>query len=107
MTPSRTVSLNLMASAVETLRSQYAQLPSLEQERDNLKTFMSLILIAATDLVIEADGDAGYMPVPGYLSDDIDDAFADAIEADEARGGVAYTQATHGTLNRSQQGIPR
>lgn len=30
-------------------------------------------------------------------------AWDDAIEADEATGGVAYTQAGHGTLNHEQQ----
>lgn len=105
--PAQTVSLDLMASAVETLRSQYVQLPSLEQERDNLKMFMHLIIIAITDLALEAEADADYLPVPGYLDDDIDRAFHDAIEADEATGGVAYTQASHGTLSHSLQGITR
>lgn len=108
-TTAQTVSLDLMASAVETLRSQYAVPVSLEQERDNLKMLMQLILTGVTRLAAEADHriDTDYIPEPGYLNDDIDNAFSDAISADEARTAVAYTQASHGTLNHEQQGLTR
>lgn len=102
-TTAQTVSLNLMASAVETLRSQYAVPVSLEQERDNLKTFMHLILTGVGSLVSEAEADPDYLTDIECISDDINDAFHDAISADEARTAVAYTQASHGTLNHQQQ----
>lgn len=106
-TTAQTVSLDLMASAVETLRSQYVQLPGLEQERDNLKMFMLIIMTGVGSLVSEAEADPDYLTDIDCINDDIDDAFTDAIVADEATGGCAYTQASHGTLNRRQQGLAR
>lgn len=106
-TTAQTVSLDLMASAVEALRSQYVQLPGLEQERDNLKMFMLIIMTGVGSLVSEAEADPDYLTDIDCINDDIDDAFYHAIVADEATEGVSYTQASHGTLNHSMQGISR
>lgn len=101
--------LTAMSDAVDTLASQYRRNRGVNIRRDHLKTLVSKVLRAVQDLIVEE----GALCDPQYIKVDdlveaIDVCFQDEINADdelEARAHPAFSQRSHGTWNRQQQGI--
>lgn len=75
----------------------------LEENREALKTMMFELMKGLANLVHTVGGDSLYIPDEGYLSDDIDNSFADPIEAYGA-SQPNYT-APYSTLNNKTAGI--
>ncbi|MDO9416994.1 hypothetical protein [Pararhizobium sp.] len=99
--------LNIMVSAVETLRSQLAVNWSAETRRNHLKAAMDLIMDGARQIVSEAHelADPDYLDVVG-MDRLINMAFADAIESEELNAtDFTPSQRLNGTMSHQVQGI--
>lgn len=103
--------LTAMSDAVDTLASQYRRHEGLEQRRDQIKQFLSIVIHATQQLISEEHElcDSDY-PTISDVTHQIDEAFREAIEHEdelEALANPAFSQRYHGTLNHRQQGIGR
>lgn len=83
---SETLALNLIEDGLNTLRQQYCVAGGAENRRDQIKPFLTQVFSSIERLVEAAEGDPAYA---GYslptIMEDIDAAFLDAIEAQDAR----------------------
>lgn len=101
--------LDTAQDAIDALCSQYRRTPSMEERCDQIKEFVKLTLMSVQQLISEEDCDGTILNIKPSL-DEIDEAFALAIEAEDMREGLAhpaFTQRGHGTISHRQQGIGR
>lgn len=94
----------ILRNAVTALEHQADPRAPLDDLCVNFKDFHNLVLTAMTDLVDLVGGYSVCIPVPDFLSDDIDSAFIQAQRQEDARAPV---YASYSTLNHAQQGIAR
>ncbi|NTG07201.1 hypothetical protein [Rhizobium rhizogenes] len=96
--------IDTMKAALEAAAARIGSDKDLAQNREALKTMMFNLMNGLSNLVHTVGGDSLYVPDAGYLSDDIDSAFHDAIEAhDAAEPAPNFKQ--YGTLDRRTQGL--
>ena len=100
----KALSFLILRNAVEALELQVDPRAPLEDLCENFKDFHNLVLTAMTDLVDLVGGYSVCIPVPDFLSDDIDSAF---IQAQRQEDASAPVYASYSTLNHAQQGIAR
>lgn len=77
---------------------------ALEHNRDAAKELMFGFLEEFAGLVDHAGGDSLYIPNNDYLAEDIDHAFIDAIEQNDARQPKIDSRQ-YSTLSHRQQGL--
>jgi len=101
-----TLALNLIEDGLNTLRSQYSVAGGAENRRDQIKQFLSVVFSSVERLAdaVEGDGATIEFMLPGVLQD-IDCAFLDAIEAEEARIPRLDPVKHHGTHNHTMTGV--
>ena len=101
-----THALNLIEDGLNTLRSQYSVAGGAENRRDQIKQFLASVFSSVERLTEAAEGDAGYVAysLPS-VEQDIDCAFLDAIEAEEARIPRRDPVKHHGTHNHTMTGV--
>jgi hypothetical protein len=95
----------VLRNAVDALEIQADPRRDLESLETAFKEFHQLVLTGMSDLVDFVGGDTTYIPVPEFLSDDIETAFEMARREEDARAPVFH--APYSTLNHAQQGLSR
>lgn len=95
----------ILRNAVEALEIQADPHADLESLETAFKEFHQLVLTGMSDLVDLVGGDTLYIPVPDFLSDDIETAFEMARREEDAAAPVFH--APYSTLNHVQQGLSR
>ena len=95
----------ILRNAVEALEVQADPRRDLESLETAFKEFHQLVLTGMTALVDLVGGDTLYIPVPDFLSDDIETAFEIARIEEDTRAPVFH--APYSTLNHVQQGLSR
>ena len=95
----------ILRNAVDALELQASPDRDLESLETAFKEFHQLVLTGMTALVDLVGGDTLYIPVPDFLSDDIETAFEMARREEDAAAPVFH--APYSTLNHVSQGIAR
>lgn len=98
-------SFTIMRNALTLLQMKVEPRMSLEEAEALFKDFHKHILIGMTGAIDLVGGDTLYIPVPDFLSDDIETAFEIARIEEDARAPVFH--APYSTLNHVSQGIAR
>jgi hypothetical protein len=95
----------ILRNAVDALEIQADPRRDLESLETAFKEFHQLVLTGMTALVDLVGGDTLYIPVPDFLSDDINTAFEMARREEDAAAPSFY--APYSTLSHELQGIAR
>jgi hypothetical protein len=99
----KALAFRILEEAVATLKLQADPRGDLDTLETAFKEFHRLVLTGMTDLVDLVGGEALYIPVPDFLSDDIGSAFLAARRKEDSRAPV-YS-APHTTMDRHTQGL--
>lgn len=99
-----TTRFDQMREAIDAAQAAISDSAPLSSNRDAAKALMETFLHQFAGLVYLAGGDALYVPDKDYLSDDIDNAFHDAIEDyDNRQPRIENRQ--YSTLSHGIQGL--
>jgi len=106
-TPSEALSCAIatMRNAIDLLEMKVTTSTPLEHSMELFKTFHEHVLIGVYGAVDAVGGDATYIPVPDYLSDEIGTAFEVSIR--EAELNEPDYSRPYSTLSHELQGIAR
>ncbi len=105
MAPEVQFEIERMKSCLKAATDRLDPTKPLEDNREALKTMMFGLMTGLSSLTHIVGGESLYVPDAGYLSDDIDNAFSDAIEAKDA--AQPNYRAPYSTLDHRTQGISR
>ncbi|NTG07112.1 hypothetical protein [Rhizobium rhizogenes] len=96
--------IDTMKAAIDAAAARIGSDKDLMQNREALKTMMFNLMNGLSNLVYAVGAESMYIPDAGYLSDDIDSAFHDVIEAyDAASPTINFKQ--YSTLDHRTQGL--
>jgi hypothetical protein len=104
MAPEIIFDIERMKASIDTVADRLGSSRPLVGNREALKTMMFEIMNGLAGLVHTVGGSSLYVPDAGYLSDDIDNAFHDAIEAHDA-AEPAPNMKRYGTLDHRTLGL--
>lgn len=95
----RTLAFLILRNAVDALEVQADPRSDLDTLETAFKEFHQLVLTGMTDLVGLVGGDPLYIPVPDFLSDDIETAFAAFRREEEASEPTINFRRQYGTYS--------
>ncbi len=104
MTTEVHANIDTMKAAIDAAAARIGSDKDLMQNREALKTMMFGLMNGLSNLVHAVGAESMYIPDASYLSDDIDSAFHDAIEAHDA-AEPAVNFKLYSTLDRRTQGL--
>ncbi len=103
MAPEIQFDIERMKASIEAAAERLGPTKSFESNREALKTMMFEMMNGLASLTHTVGGDSNYVPDADYLSNDIDDAFSDAIDAEDA--AQPDYSAPYSTLNHRALGL--
>ncbi len=103
MSPEVQFEIDRMKACIEATAELIGPTKSLEGNCEALKSMMFGLMNGLAGLTHIVGADSKYIPDADYLSDDIDDAFSDAIDAEDA--AQPDFSAPYSTLNHRALGL--